>query len=47
MNKEILREIGMTENEVNVYLALFKLDSSTTTDIIKESRVSSSKVYSI
>lgn len=47
MDKKILLEIGMTDNEANVYLTLLKLNSSTTTKIVKESKVHASKIYSI
>lgn len=43
----ILREIGLTEGEVKVYLALLNIGSSTTGRIVKQSKVHSSKVYSI
>lgn len=47
MNKKILEEIGMTPNEIEVYLSLLKVGLSTTTNIIKESKVHASKIYSI
>ncbi len=45
MNTQILKEIGLTETEIKLYLALLKLGQTTTTDIIKESNVHASKVY--
>ncbi len=43
----VLEEIGLTEGESNVYLALLRLGNSTVGDIIKEAGVSNSKVYNI
>ena len=42
-----LKELGFTDGEIKVYKALIKLKKSTITKIIKESGVSSSKVYLI
>ena len=42
-----LREIGFTEGEEKVYLALLKIGSSTSGAIAKESGVSRSKLYEI
>jgi len=42
-----LEEIGLTEGESRVYLALLKIGSSTIGDIIKEAQVSNSKIYDI
>jgi len=47
MDLELLKEIGLTDGEIKVYLALFKLSSSSTGPIVKESKVHSSKVYPI
>jgi sugar-specific transcriptional regulator TrmB len=47
MEKEALRKIGLTEGEVKVYVALLDLGPSSSGPIIKESGVSSSKVYPI
>ena len=44
---EALRHIELTEGEVKVYMALLSLGPSSTGIIIKEARVSSSKVYPI
>jgi HTH-type transcriptional regulator, sugar sensing transcriptional regulator len=44
---ELLKEIGLTDGEVRVYLALMDLGSSTTGNIIKKSKVHASKVYPI
>ena len=46
-NKELLEEIGLTKAEINVYLALLELGSSTTGPIVDKSRASSSKIYEI
>lgn len=45
--KEFLREIGLTDGEINVYMALLELGSSTVGPIIRKSGVSGSKVYII
>ena len=47
MDKINLEEIGLTEGENKVYLALLKLGSSTIGRIIKEAQVSNSKIYDI
>lgn len=41
----ILEEIGLTKNEIKIYLALLKLGSTSTGAIIKETKVHASKVY--
>lgn len=45
MNMEILERIGLTKNEIKVYLALLKKGESTSSPLIKETGVNSSKVY--
>ena len=47
MDTEILKEIGLTDGEIRVYLALFSLGSTSTGPLIKESKVHASKVYPI
>jgi len=47
MDIEKLREIGLTEGEIKVYLALLELGSSTKGPIAKKAKVSESKVYEI
>ncbi|MDA3836776.1 MAG: hypothetical protein PF542_04085 [Nanoarchaeota archaeon] len=47
MNKEIFKEIGFTDGEVNVYFALLDLGETTTGPLIKRSNISGSKVYEI
>ena len=47
MDLELLKEIGLTEGEIKVYVALFKLGSTSTGALIKESKVHASKVYPI
>lgn len=47
MNYSILEEIGLTKSESKVYLALLELGSSTTWNIIKKSKVASSKIYEL
>jgi len=46
-NTAFLEHIGLTKGEVRVYLALLQLGQTTTGPIIKESGISSSKVYEI
>ncbi len=43
----ILKEMGLTEGEVKVYLALLNLGKSTAGPITKEAKVSPSKIYDI
>ncbi len=43
----LLSEIGLSEGEIKVYLALMSLGASSTGPIIKESKVHASKVYPI
>lgn len=47
MNAENLQNLGLTIGESKVYLALLELGSSTSGDIIRQSKVSSSKIYDI
>lgn len=47
MDKEILREIGLTEGEIRVYSALAELGKSSTGAIMEKSGISSSKIYLI
>jgi sugar-specific transcriptional regulator TrmB len=44
MNKE-LESLGLTEREIETYIALLRLGSSTVGDIVKQSGVPSSKIY--
>lgn len=47
MNTKLLEEIGLTQGETRVYLALIKLGETKTGRLAKEANVSSSKVYKI
>jgi sugar-specific transcriptional regulator TrmB len=47
MDTKLLEEIGLTKSEVNVYLALLELGSSSTGKIVDKSKASSSKIYEI
>jgi sugar-specific transcriptional regulator TrmB len=47
MEETYLKELGFTEGEEKVYLALIKLGASSTGAIAKEARVSRSKLYEI
>lgn len=42
---KLLEEIGLTKNEIKVYLALLERGVSTTAPIIKETGINTSKVY--
>lgn len=47
MDEGVLKDIGLSDGEVKVYLALLKLGSSKSGPLIKVASVSSSKVYKI
>lgn len=47
MDTKILEEIGLTNSEIQVYLALLELGSSSTGKIVDKSKVASSKIYEI
>src|SRR5687768_16408835 len=47
MNTEPLRELGLTEGEIKVYLALISLGETTSGPLVDQSGVSLSKVYNI
>src|SRR3989344_7982952 len=47
MNTRILQDIGLTEGESKVYMALLELGTTTTGPIVKKSGISASKVYEI
>lgn len=47
MDTKILEEIGLTDSEIKVYLALLKLGSSKKGPIVKEAGITSSKVYEV
>tara|TARA_Y100000031_G_C8253435_1_gene401781 strand:- start:5065 stop:5808 length:744 start_codon:yes stop_codon:yes gene_type:complete len=47
MNTKILKQIGLTDSEIKVYLALLELGSSKKAPIVKKSKISSSKVYEV
>ncbi|MFH1327180.1 MAG: helix-turn-helix domain-containing protein [archaeon] len=47
MNKEILKEIGLQEGEITVYLALLKLKDSTATQITKHTGLHRSHIYDL
>ena len=47
MDIKLLEKIGLTEGEAKVYMASLSLGQSTTGAIIKEAKVSTSKVYNI
>ena len=45
MNTKVLEKIGLTNNEIAVYLALLELGTTTTGPIISKSKLHSSRVY--
>jgi sugar-specific transcriptional regulator TrmB len=47
MDSKILQDIGLSEGETKVYLALLKLGETKTGELAKQAQVSSSKVYKI
>jgi len=47
MRTEVLREIGLTESETRVYLALLELGDSTRGEIVNRSGIAGSKIYEI
>lgn len=47
MDKNLFRNLGFTEGEINVYFALLELGECTTGPLIKKSGISGSKVYEI
>ncbi len=47
MIETALKEIGLTEGEIRVYLGLLETGSTTTGKIIKKSTISGSKVYEV
>ena len=47
IDTKILEEIGLTKSEIRVYLALLKLGASTKKSIVKEAKITPSKLYEI
>lgn len=47
MNTKILEEIGLTDSEIKVYLALLELGSSKKGPIVKKAGITSSKIYEV
>jgi|SRR3989344_209306 len=47
MNEKILKEAGLTEGEIKVYLSMLKIGPSTTGPIVESSKISKSIVYQI
>ena len=45
MYEDLLKNIGLTENETKVYLSLLKIGLSTTSRIVEDSQISSGKIY--
>src|SRR3989344_8299023 len=47
MIQDSLRNIGLTNGEIKVYISLLEIGSSTTWNITKKSEISGSKVYEV
>lgn len=47
MNTKILHDIGLTDSEIKVYLALLELGSSKKGPIVKNAGITSSKIYEV
>ena len=47
MELNVLKDLGLTDGEVRVYLALLELGSSTAGRIIEKSKISPSKIYDV
>ncbi|HIH24620.1 TPA: hypothetical protein HA251_06315 [Candidatus Woesearchaeota archaeon] len=47
MDASILKEIGLTDSEIKVYLALLELGDATRNNIVTRSQIAGSKVYEI
>ena len=45
MDKKILEELGLSKNEINVYLALLRLGRSTSWKLINETGITVSALY--
>ncbi len=45
MNKKALAELGLSDREIAVYIALLKLGSTTTGPLVRESNVQNAKIY--
>jgi sugar-specific transcriptional regulator TrmB len=45
MNKNILEKLGLTNNEISVYLALLELGENTTGSIVRKAGIHTSRVY--
>lgn len=47
MIEQVLQEIGLTQNEIKVYISLLSLGESKTGEILKKSGLNSGKIYEI
>lgn len=47
METKVLEEIGLTESEIKVYLALLEMGSSKKGPLVKKAGISSSKIYEV
>jgi len=47
MNENVLKEIGLTDSEIRIYLALMKLGDSTRSNIVNKSGITGSKAYEV
>lgn len=46
MDTNLLEKLGLTKTEIKIYLALVKIGQTTTTQIIRDSNINPSKIYS-
>lgn len=47
MDEDVLRQIGLTESEIKVYLALLQLKDASRSAIVAESGIAGSKIYDV
>lgn len=47
MELDVLKDLGLTDGEIRVYLAMLELGSSTAGNIIEKSKISPSKIYNV
>ena len=47
MELDVLKDLGLTDGEIRVYLTLLELGTSSTGNIIKKSKISPSKIYHV
>lgn len=47
MDRKILKDAGFSDREIEVYIALLKLGTTTTGPLVKESKVQNAKIYEV